>query len=110
MQDKIPNKGLLPAGKRDIMATGNEVSYVYEDLTKRQREIMDFITEETERRGYPPSVREIGKAVGLRSSSTVHGHLTRLEEKGYLRRRSEERRVGKGGGGGRGEGRECEGW
>ncbi|HLS89585.1 MAG TPA: transcriptional repressor LexA [Sphingobacteriaceae bacterium] len=68
------------------MATGNEVSYVYEDLTKRQREIMDFITEETERRGYPPSVREIGKAVGLRSSSTVHGHLTRLEEKGYLRR------------------------
>lgn len=69
------------------MATaGNEVSFVHDDLTKRQREIMDFITAETKRRGYPPSVREIGKAVGLRSSSTVHGHLTRLEEKGYLRR------------------------
>ncbi|ORO00550.1 repressor LexA, partial [Staphylococcus aureus] len=37
-------------------------------------------------KGYPPSVREIGEAVGLASSSTVHGHLSRLEEKGYIRR------------------------
>ena len=38
------------------------------------------------KQGYPPSVREIGEAVGLASSSTVHGHLSRLEEKGYIRR------------------------
>lgn len=57
-----------------------------EDLTPRQHEIMEFITAETQLKGYPPSVREIGAAVGLRSSSTVHGHLTRLERKGYLRR------------------------
>lgn len=55
-------------------------------LTPRQKKIMEFIAGEIRRKGYPPSVREIGKAVGLRSSSTVHGHLTRLEEKGYLRR------------------------
>lgn len=56
------------------------------DLTERQAEILTFIVRETRSRGYPPSVREIGEAMGLRSSSTVHGHLTRLEEKGYIRR------------------------
>jgi len=55
-------------------------------LTGRQRQILDFIKRQTRERGYPPSVREIGEAVGLSSSSTVHGHLARLEEKGYLRR------------------------
>ncbi|NLV92865.1 MAG: transcriptional repressor LexA [Firmicutes bacterium] len=55
-------------------------------LTKRQQEIFDFIVEEVREKGYPPSVREIGKAVGLKSSSTVHGHLSRLEEKGLIRR------------------------
>lgn len=57
-----------------------------EDLTPRQREILAFIKREVLKRGYPPSVREIGQAVGLNSSSTVHGHLGRLEEKGYIRR------------------------
>jgi repressor LexA len=55
-------------------------------LTPRQREILDYIGKEIRERGYPPSVREIGEAVGLSSSSTVHGHLARLEEKGFLRR------------------------
>lgn len=56
------------------------------DLTKRQRDILDFILAAVEDRGYPPAVREIGEAVGLSSPSTVHAHLRSLEEKGYLRR------------------------
>lgn len=59
---------------------------VLESLTTRQKQILEFIRRQIRERGYPPSVREIGEAVGLRSSSTVHGHLARLEEKGYLRR------------------------
>jgi repressor LexA len=55
-------------------------------LSKRQAEILDFIKSEMQKKGYPPSVREIGKAVGLSSSSTVHSHLTALERKGYVRR------------------------
>src|SRR5690554_6725730 len=55
-------------------------------LSKRQEDILNFIKEEVRTKGYPPSVREIGEAVGLASSSTVHGHLSRLEEKGYIRR------------------------
>lgn len=57
-----------------------------ERLTDRQRQIFSYIKDETRKRGYPPSVREIGEAVGLSSSSTVHGHLARLEEKGMIRR------------------------
>ena len=55
-------------------------------LSKRQQMIYDFIRSEVEVKGYPPSVREIAKAVGLASSSTVHGHLERIENKGYIRR------------------------
>ncbi len=55
-------------------------------LSKRQEEILNFIKEEVHQKGYPPSVREIGEAVGLASSSTVHGHLARLEKKGLIRR------------------------
>lgn len=55
-------------------------------LSKRQQLIVDFIKSEVDVKGYPPSVREIAKAVGLASSSTVHGHLERLENKGYIRR------------------------
>ncbi len=55
-------------------------------ITKRQQEILDFIKDEVKGKGYPPSVREIGEAVGLASSSTVHGHLARLESKGLIRR------------------------
>ncbi|SDJ00182.1 transcriptional repressor LexA [Salimicrobium halophilum] len=56
------------------------------NLSKRQQEILDFIKQEVVDKGYPPSVREIGKYVGLASSSTVHGHLARLEKKGFIRR------------------------
>jgi repressor LexA len=56
------------------------------DLNKRQQDILEFIQQNIQHKGYPPSVREIGKAVGLRSSSTVHGHLHQLEEKGYIKR------------------------
>ncbi|WAA10852.1 transcriptional repressor LexA [Fervidibacillus albus] len=55
-------------------------------LSKRQQEILNFIKKEVKEKGYPPSVREIGEAVGLSSSSTVHGHLARLESKGLIRR------------------------
>jgi repressor LexA len=55
-------------------------------LSKRQEDILTFIKQRVMTKGYPPSVREIGEAVGLASSSTVHGHLSRLEEKGYIRR------------------------
>lgn len=57
-----------------------------EDLTQRQQEILDIIKKEIAKKGYPPSVREIGEAVGLTSSSTVHNHLNTLEQKGYIRR------------------------
>jgi len=56
------------------------------DLTKRQKEIFDFIRTYASKTGYPPTVREIGKAVGLHSSSTVHAHLANLEKVGLLRR------------------------
>jgi repressor LexA len=56
------------------------------DLTKRQKEIFDFIRRYAAKTGYPPTVREIGKAVGLHSSSTVHAHLSNLEKAGLLRR------------------------
>ncbi len=56
------------------------------DLTARQRQVLEFIDAEVRRRGYPPSVREIGEAVGLSSSSTVHAHLAALQDKGYLTR------------------------
>jgi repressor LexA len=56
------------------------------DLTKRQKEIFDFIGKYAAKTGYPPTVREIGKAVGLHSSSTVHAHLSNLEKIGLLRR------------------------
>ncbi|HWE56167.1 MAG TPA: transcriptional repressor LexA [Acidimicrobiales bacterium] len=56
------------------------------ELTGKRREILEFIASHQRDRGYPPSVREIGEAVGLTSSSTVHTHLTTLQRQGYLRR------------------------
>ena len=56
------------------------------ELTGKRREILDFIAAHQRERGYPPSVREIGEAVGLTSSSTVHTHLQTLQRQGYLRR------------------------
>lgn len=55
-------------------------------ISERQRRILNFIKKDVMNKGYPPSVREIGEAVGLQSSSTVHAHLCKLEELGYIRR------------------------
>jgi repressor LexA len=56
------------------------------NLTKRQKEIFEFVKRYSDRHGYPPTVRDIGKAIGLTSSSTVHAHLANLEKLGLLRR------------------------
>jgi repressor LexA len=56
-----------------------------EELTERQRQALEYIAETVSARGYPPSVREIGEALGLASSSTVHSHLQTLQRKGYLK-------------------------
>lgn len=56
------------------------------ELTSKQQEILDFIKHEISIKGYPPSVREICTAVSLKSTSTVHGHLERLEKRGFIRR------------------------
>ncbi len=55
-------------------------------ISKRQRSILEFIESQIRERGYPPSVREIGDAIGLASPSTVHSHLNTLQKLGYLRR------------------------
>lgn len=55
-------------------------------LSKRQQEILDFIAREVTKRGYPPSVREIGLAVGLSSTASVHNQLNQLEKKGLIRK------------------------
>jgi len=59
---------------------------MYDNLSDKQIEILDFIKKKLQTKGYPPSVREICDAVGLKSTSTVHGHLERLEKKGIIRR------------------------
>ena len=56
------------------------------NLTKRQSEIFEFIKVQIDKTGYPPTVREIGSALGLHSPSTVHAHLAKLERSGVLRR------------------------
>lgn len=59
---------------------------MYEDLSQKQIEILLYIKNEIQRQGYPPAVREICKGVDLKSTSTVHGHLEKLESKGYIRK------------------------
>jgi len=62
------------------------VSMVYEDLTDKQKSVLEYMKKFSLEKGYPPSVREIGAAVELKSTSTVHNHLLNLEKKGYIRR------------------------
>src|SRR5260370_8135605 len=57
-----------------------------EAVNPRQREILEYLREQTRTRAYPPTVREIGQAVGLSSSSTVQNHLNTLEQRGYIKR------------------------
>ena len=59
---------------------------MYEDLTQKQIEILLYIKSEVQRQGYPPAVRDICKGVNLKSTSTVHSHLEKLEAKGYIRK------------------------
>ncbi|MBU5426606.1 transcriptional repressor LexA [Tissierella pigra] len=59
---------------------------MYEELTQKQIEILLYIKSEVQRQGYPPSVRDICKGVDLKSTSTVHSHLEKLESKGYIRK------------------------
>ena len=62
------------------------VKKITNKLTKRQTAVYGFLKSEIKKNGYPPSIREIGLAVGLTSTSSVHNHLKTLEEKGYIRR------------------------
>jgi repressor LexA len=62
-------------------------------LTNRQRQVLDYLVNEVKNKGYAPSIREIGLALGLRSPSTVHQHLTALEQKGCIKRYGERMRA-----------------
>ena len=64
-----------------------------ENLSEKEKSILTVIKNNVSEKGYPPSVREIGQAVGLSSSSTVHGYLKKLEDKGYLRRDANKTRA-----------------
>ena len=63
------------------------------ELNKREKSILKFIEKQIMTKGYPPSVREIGKAVGLSSTATVHGYLAKLEEKGYIKKQDKKGRT-----------------
>ena len=62
-------------------------------INKREKAILKFIEKELEEKGYAPSVREIGKAVGLKSTATVHGYLAKLSEKGYIKKEDQKGRT-----------------
>ena len=64
-----------------------------EELNKREKTILKFIEKQLMTDGYPPSVREIGQAVGLSSTATVHGYLERLEKKGYIKKKDKKGRT-----------------
>ena len=63
------------------------------ETTKKEKAILKFIETQVLENGYPPSVREIGKAIGLSSTATVHGYLEKLEQKGYIRKESQKGRA-----------------
>ena len=63
------------------------------ELNKRERDILKFIEKQINEFGYAPSVREIGKSVGLSSTATVHAYLAKLEEKGYIKKETQKGRT-----------------
>ena len=63
------------------------------EINKRERAILKYIERQINTRGYPPSVREIGKSVGLSSTATVHSYLNKLEEKGYIKKQDKKGRT-----------------
>jgi len=80
-RDKIRSDVIL-AKKKDPMS-----------INKREKAILRFIEKQVEEKGYAPSVREIGKAVGLKSTATVHGYLAKLSEKGYIKKEDQKGRT-----------------
>lgn len=72
--------------KADGSKSGSQTGSKFDDLSERQLQVLSFIKEKVTERGYPPSVREIGEALGLSSPSTVHSHLSSLVKAGLLRR------------------------
>ena len=64
-----------------------------DSLNRREKAILKFIEKQVKLNGYPPSVREIGKAVGLKSTATVHGYIASLEKKGYVKKESQKGRT-----------------
>ena len=64
-----------------------------DSLNKREKAILKFIEKNIEKNGYPPSVREIGKAVGLKSTATVHTYIAALERKGYVKKENQKGRT-----------------
>ncbi|MFE5311274.1 transcriptional repressor LexA [Isoptericola sp. NPDC056578] len=89
-QDETPGEAAastVPAGTTTtVLASVSELSPSSDRLTPRQRRVLETIRSSVEARGYPPTMREIGEAVGLASPSSVKHQLTTLERKGYLRR------------------------
>lgn len=90
-QGKVMSLSLMERGlrvQRDLLAKieHKQLATGLEPLQKRQAVIFDFLVSFIDTNGYPPSIREIGEAVGISSSSTVHSHLERLEKKGYIKR------------------------
>ena len=63
------------------------------ELNKREKAILKFIEKQVNNNGYPPSVREIGKAVGLSSTATVHGYLAKLAKMGYIKKEDQKGRT-----------------
>ena len=63
------------------------------ELNKREKAMLKYIEKQIITNGYPPSVREIGKAVGLKSTATVHGYLAKLQEKGYIKKEQQKGRT-----------------
>ena len=63
------------------------------ELNKREKDILKYIQKNVEKKGYPPSVREIGKAVGLSSTATVHTYLSKLAERGYIKKENQKGRT-----------------
>lgn len=74
------------SGVKDNLSQEGVSVMMHELLNQREIDILRYIVGEARKKGYPPSVREIAKATGLRSTSTVHGYLSRLEQKGFIRK------------------------
>lgn len=80
-------------GRRKALPPDFDGNYTEEMLSERQRAILSFVRDFINKKGYPPAVREIGEAVGLSSSASVHNHLRRLQEIGFIARDSAKPRA-----------------